>query len=431
VNERGGGGRGYGWTFASLFVATAVALVGIGIIAPVLPLYAKRFSASGFEIGIAFAAFPLSRAALGAVVGRLSDRIGRRRLILAGLGAFTVLSLLYTRVGSLWHLGAVRFLQGAASMMVTPIAQAYIGDITPRHRAGLMMNIFYSSMFVGVSLGPLIGGWVGETWSHEAAFVAMSILSVLALVMVAIWVPADHGTQSAAGASRAAPGPVPDLVKLRPVRAIMLFFAARGFWRQGMNTFYPLFAAATFGFGEANIGYVLSAYFFGGAVLQIPFGLLADRFRRVPQIAIGGLGAPLLLLLIPFVRSLSGILAVMFGVGALSALSRASILAIRTELGKTHGMGALAGLHGSAFSTGQVIGPPIAGLVADGIGLFWVFPLWSLVGTVAASVAVRWFRGWQSAGGPACDESGEAATSLGSMRGEPGGGVDSAPLGRR
>ncbi len=398
VNESGDGGRRYAWTFASLFVATAVALVGIGIIAPILPLYAKTFSASGFEIGLAFAAFPLSRAAIGPWIGRLSDRIGRRRLILFGLGAFTILSLLYTVVGQLWHLGAIRFAQGAASMMVTPIAQAYVGDITRRERAALMMNIFYSSMFIGVSLGPLIGGWVGETWSHEAAFVAMSILSMIALVMVAVWVPADHGSKGSVRQRPATGVRLRDLVRLDPVKGIMLYFASRGFWRQGMNTFYPLYAAATLGFGEASIGYVLSAYFFGGAVLQIPFGYLADRCRRFPQILIGSLGAPLLLIVVPFLRTLPAILGVMFAIGAFSALARASLLGIRTELGKTHGMGSLAGLHGSAFSTGQVIGPPVSGLIADGLGLFWVFPLWNVVGVAAAAVSLRWFRGWRATG---------------------------------
>jgi DHA1 family multidrug resistance protein-like MFS transporter len=360
------------------------------------PASLREDVASGFEIGLAFAAFPLSRAAIGPWIGRLSDRIGRRRLILFGLGAFTILSLLYTVVGQLWHLGALRFIQGAASMMVTPIAQAYVGDITPRARAGLMMNVFYASMFVGVSLGPLIGGWVGETWSHEAAFVAMAILSVIALVMVAVWVPPDHGATHTARRRRETRGSLRELLRMDPVKGIMLYFASRGFWRQGMNTFYPLYAAATLGFGEASIGNVLSAYFFGGAVLQIPFGYLADRFRRFPQILIGSLGAPLLLIAVPFLRTLPAILVVMFAIGAFSALARASILAIRTELGKTHGMGTLAGLHGSAFSVGQVIGPPVSGLIADGLGLFWVFPLWNLVGLTAAALSAPWFRTWRS-----------------------------------
>ena len=390
------GGRGrYAWTFASLFVATAVALVGIGIIAPILPLYAETFSASKLGLGIAFAAFPLSRALIGPVVGRLSDRIGRRRMILVGLATFTIVSLLYTIIGNLWQLALLRLVQGGASMLVTPIAQAYIGDITRRERVGLMMNAFYSSMFVGVSLGPLIGGWVGETWSHAAAFVAMSIMSVVALLMVALWVPSDHGARRSVPPVSREVGTVRKLVRIDSVKGIMLYFASRGFWRQGMNSFYPLYAAAAFGFGEANIGYVLSAYFFGGAVLQIPFGYMADRFRRMPQIVVGALGAPALLLIVPFVRWLPGVLIVMFAIGAMSALARASLLGIRTELGKTHGMGALTGLHGASFAAGQVIGPPLSGLVADALGIFWVFPLWNVVGLGAAAAALHWFRHWR------------------------------------
>jgi len=391
-----GGRRTYAWTFASLFVATAVALIGIGIIAPILPLYAKTFSASKLELGVAFAMFPLSRAAVGPFVGRLSDRIGRRRMILVGLALFTILSFLYTVIGSLWQLGLLRLIQGAASMLVTPIAQAYIGDITRRDRVGLMMNAFYSSMFLGVSLGPLIGGWVGETWSHEAAFVSMGIMSVVALLMVALWVPADHGSRRTVPVPRERGTSIRDLIRIDSVKGIMLYFASRGFWRQGMNSFYPIYAAGAFGFGEASIGYTLSAYFFGGAVLQIPFGFLADRLPRMPQIVIGALGAPALLIVVPFVRWMPGILLLMFAIGALSALSRASLLGIRTEIGKTHGMGVVTGLHGSSFAAGQVIGPPLSGGIADALGIFWVFPLWNLVGLAAAGFSIRWFRNWQA-----------------------------------
>jgi len=385
----------YVGTFVSLFVATAVALVGIGIIAPILPIYAETFSASGFGLGLAFACFPISRALIGPIVGRVSDRIGRRRLILFGLGAFTLISMLYTVVTSLWQIGVLRFAQGAASMLVTPIAQAYVGDITPHHRAGLMMNVFYSSMFVGVSIGPLLGGWVGEVWSHEAAFVAMGILSAGALLMVAFWVPRDHGEHRAESVRRPVERSMRGLLRIRPVQGMLLYFASRGFWRQGMNTFYPLYAASVLGFGEASVGSLLSAYFFGGAVLQIPFGYLADRFRRFPQIVVGALGAPLLLVAIPYVRSVTMLLVLMFSVGALSALSRASILAIRTELGKSHGMGTLAGFQGSAFSIGQVAGPILSGGVADAFGLIWVFPLWFGVGCSAALGSIFLFRGWR------------------------------------
>jgi DHA1 family multidrug resistance protein-like MFS transporter len=382
-------------TLVSLFVAVAVAMMGIGIIAPILPLYAETFSASGLSIGLVFAAFSVSRAVFGPVVGRLSDRMGRRRILLVGLAGFSILSLLYVVVGNLWHLGVLRFVQGAASIMVTPIAQAYVGDITPRGKEGRMMNVFYSSMFIGVALGPLLGGWIGQRWSYEAAFVGMGMLSVLALVLVAWSVPPDHRKWRAKGREHGKIVPLRHILRSDAVRAISVYFASRGIWRQGMNAFYPLYAVGVLGFGEGSVGSVLSAYFLGGGLLQIPFGLLADRFRRFPQILIGSIGAPLLLLAVPFARSLTVVLILMFAVGALSALSRASVLAIRTELGRTHGMGTLAGLHGAAFSTGQTIGPPLYGVVADALGLFWVFPFGSAMGLLGSGLVIRWLRRWQ------------------------------------
>ena len=109
-------------------------MLGIGIIAPILPLYADTFGASGLAVGLVFSAFSISRFALGPFVGRFSDRVGRKRIMLVGLAAFTVMSVLYIIAESIWQLAAFRLLQGAASVMVTPIAQAYVGDITPPGR---------------------------------------------------------------------------------------------------------------------------------------------------------------------------------------------------------------------------------------------------------------------------------------------------------
>ena len=380
-------------TFASLFIAVAVAMLGIGIISPILPLYVETFSASGLVIGIIMGAFSLSRGLLGPFVGRLSDRIGRRRFLLAGLGIFALVSLCYSLAGNVWQLILVRIIQGAASVMVTPIAQGYVGDITPVGKEGRMMNLFYSSMFIGVGVGPLLGGVLTDMWSYHAAFAGMGILSALSLLLVAMTLPADHvqvrRTQTKRQRSII---PLRQIAKHDAVKAILTYVATRGFWRQGFNTFYPLFAVAILGWSASEVGYIMSAYFIAGGLFQIPFGFLADRWPRHPQIILGSFGAPLVLLLIPFVRSFSGVMAVVFSIGMLSAFSRASILAIRTELGRSHGMATLAGLHGSAFASGQMIGPIICGVMVDLFGVSAAFPFGSLVGVLGSVGVILWLR---------------------------------------
>lgn len=318
-------------------------------------------------------------------------------MLVAGLAGYAAISVLYATAGSLWQLGIFRLLQGGASVMVTPIAQAYVGDITPPGREGRYMNLFYSAMFFGMALGPLLGGSLSAAFSYQAAFYGMGALSLIGLLLVAGTLPADH-VHHTAPKKEVEIVPLNNVIKNDGVRAICVYVATRGFWRQGFNTFYPLFAAASAGLGEASIGLVLSVYMFGGGLLQIPFGFLADRFPRFPQIILGSTLAPLLLLAVPFVHRVGAIVVIMFAIGALSALSRASILAFRTELGRTHGMGTLAGIQGSAFAVGQMVGPPVSGLIADGIGLTSVFPFGTAIGLLSSGFVLMWLRRWRRDG---------------------------------
>jgi len=128
------------------------------------------------------------------------------------------------------------------------------------------------------------------------------------------------------------------------------------------------------------------------ACSRFPFGFLADRWPRHPQIILGSFAAPLLLLLIPFAHSFTEVMAIVFAIGTLSAFSRASILAIRTELGRSHGMATLAGLHGSAFASGQMIGPVVCGAVVDLLGLSAAFPFGSLIGVLGSVGVILWLR---------------------------------------
>lgn len=380
-------------TFASLFLAVAVAMLGIGVIAPILPLYVETFSATAMMIGIIMGSFSLSRGLLGPLVGRLSDRIGRKRILMAGLGIFAIVSLCYSLAANTWQLIVIRVIQGAASVMVTPIAQGYVGDISPIGKEGRMMNLFYSSMFIGVGLGPLLGGALTDLWTYHAAFAGMGLLSLLSLLLVAITVPVDHvRAKTSTPREKQAIVPLHQIAKNDAVKAILVYVATRGFWRQGFNTFYPLFAVPVLGWSTSQVGYIMSAYFIAGGLFQIPFGFLADRWPRRPQIILGSFAAPLLLLLVPFVHSFSGVMAVVFSIGVLSAFSRASILAIRTELGRSHGMATLAGLHGSAFAFGQMIGPVACGGAVDLLGVTAAFPLGSAVGVLGSLGVILWLR---------------------------------------
>jgi len=376
--------------FVPLFLTVSIAMMGMGIIAPIMPLYVRSFGAGGLVLGTVFAAFSVSRFVLGPVVGVLSDRIGRKKLIVWGLALYAAVSVLYVIAQALWQMGLFRFVHGVGSIMVTPIAQAYVGDLTPVGKEGRITNLFYASMFAGMALGPLVGGYLVEGWSLEAPFFVMGILSLLALIGVARWVPDDVKRQRT-DAPRAEPN-LAAALRAPAALAIIVYFATRGLWRQSFNSFWPLLADS-YGHSETAIGLVLAGYLVGEGLFQIPFGYLADRFRRLPQIAIGGLLSPLPMFFVPFVRSLGGVVALSLLMGVGSALGRASVLAIRTELGRSHGMGTLAGIQNSAFAVGQMLGPIASGVVFDVFGMDAPMYFGASLGVVGGACAVLLFAG--------------------------------------
>jgi len=147
--------------FAAIFFSIFGAVMGVGIVVPLLPVYAEDLGASGFYIGLIFASFSLSRTFLLPVFGTLSDRTGRKPYITAGLFGYTLVAVAFiyshTVSGLIW----LRFLQGIASAMIMPVAQAYIGDITPKNREGFTMGLFNLCRFCRD------GSFVACSFHHE------------------------------------------------------------------------------------------------------------------------------------------------------------------------------------------------------------------------------------------------------------------------
>lgn len=378
--------------FVGLFVANGAAMLGLGIILPILSPYMKRLGASGFLVGLVFAGYAFARGILGPVIGRISDRYGRKAILAGGLVLYAALTPFYPAATSVWLVGLLWFLQGAASAMVTPIAQSYIGDITPEGREGEVMNLFYVSLFTGVAIGPFLGGWLADHVSQAAPFYAMGAAALLALAPVLLAVPRTPPTRGGAptpGSGQPGGASFRDLLADRPVRGILAYITSRGFYRWGFNSFFPLFAIRVADLSRSQVGLVLSGYMLTGSVLQYPLGRVVDRWsdRRPAFVAVGGVLAAVAMAAIPAAHRLVPLLVLILAMGVFSAVSRASVVAIRTERGRVYGMGAVTGVYTAGLSAGQVAGPVGFGALVAVLhigGTFEVGAAAGLVGTVAA-----------------------------------------------
>jgi len=368
--------------FITLFAVVFTAVLGMGIISPLMPLYAESMGASGLGLGLMYSGFALSRTIFMPIIGRLSDRRGRKIFIGSGLLAYTIISFSYTLASNMYTLTSVRFLHGIASAMVIPIAHAYIGDLVPKGREGTYMNLFSMAMFLGMGAGPFMGGFLADTFYMNAGFYAMAGLTALALILLLLLVPS---VESSSKRSKKAPSaPLRTIIRDNKVKAISISLASRAFYRQGISAFLPLLAVSTMGMSITSIGSVLSIFMLTGGFAQGLLGPLADRFNKKRLIIIGSIVAPAFVLFIPYMPAGAMLLAMLLPTALFGAIARAAVMALNVELGnKYRGMGSVMGVSRSVMSLGMVIGPLVFGYTMDHFGINLVFQIGAAVGILA------------------------------------------------
>jgi len=374
--------------YVVLFIAVFVSTLGVGFIGPLLPLYARDLGADGLTLGMIFAGFSAARFFVTPVFGRLSDRWGRRRFLATGLALYALASLAYLAAKTTGQLIVVRSLHGATGGMVIPIAQAYIGDLSPEGREGSYMGAFMVSLFTAFGIGPLLGGPLADRFGMSAPFFAMGALSAVACVLTIVMLP-ELGLHRERAKKRAA---IRTIIGEPLVVAFFIFRSIVAFGRGLIVPFLPFVAEAR-GASLSMIGLLLATYIILAGLLQIPFGRLADRVSKPLLMSVSVLGSAGVLVAIPFCRTVQSLFLLQIAAGVVSAVGFPAGLAVATRCGKHfHAMGTSMGLFNTGMSVGLIAGP-LAGGFAEGIfGLDFVFQGGSLVvvaGFVVFLLAMR------------------------------------------
>ncbi len=372
--------------FPILALSIFSAMLGVGIIAPLLPLYAEDLGASSLWIGIIFASFSISRTIFMPLIGRLSDRNGRKPFLSLGLLFYSAISLGYIWAGSVPELAIIRFVHGAAAGTIIPIAQAYVGDISPQGEEGKWMGYFNASFFTGFGIGPLMGGVLTEHFGMTVAFSAMGALNLLAFFLVVLWLPEIKAKKLNKEERRRLPNPLSSNL----VRGLFSFRLAFSVGRGILVSFLPIFGAAYAGLGPTHIGILITVVVLIMSVLQVLTGGIADKFNKRTLVILGSLVNVIFLTLIPLTHSFIPLLllCILGGIGGALAMPAAS--ALNVEEGRKFGMGSTLGAFAMAFSIGMAAGPLSAGLLADLTGLPSVFYLGAGAGLLGTGLLI-WF----------------------------------------
>jgi MFS family permease len=369
--------------FATLFLALFTVVTGVGIVVPLLPVYAHHLGASGVYIGLIFGAFSLSRTLLLPYFGRWSDRRGRRPFIVIGLAAYAVISLAFIWAESVHSLIAIRFVQGMASAMMMPVIQAYAGEITPPGREGLSMGLFNMAMFFGLSLGPVLGGIIKDRFSLDAAFGAMGALSLLSFVFCLILLPPTENEPAAH--HRSAPTvPWTLLLKDRGIIGLALFRWSHAAAIGIVWGFLPILGDRDFGLSSATIGILVMLGVLISGLMHLPMGLVADRMDKHRLMVAGGVVICLAMLLFYLAKSRTSLFCAcaLIGIGGGIAMPALMALAV-LKGGQNTAMGSVMSLITMAHSLGMLCGATLAGVVMDWLSLRIAFPVGA--GLVAAA----------------------------------------------
>lgn len=167
--------------FGTIWLTVALDLVGFGIVVPILGRYAERFGASGLEVGLLFASFSLAQLVCAPLLGRLSDRIGRKPVIMISLLGTAVGSFVTGAAGALWVLFLGRILDGASGASVA-VAQGAVTDLAPPSERPRLLGLLGAAFGVGFVIGPALGGLASLGGEHIPFFVAGTVALINAVV---------------------------------------------------------------------------------------------------------------------------------------------------------------------------------------------------------------------------------------------------------
>ena len=355
-----------------LFFTLVVVMIGFGIILPIMPFYAQSLGATATDLGLLFATYSLMQFLFSPLWGRLSDRVGRKPILLVGLVGMAASFVFFGLAQALWMLFAARILGGLLSSAVLPTAMAYVADSTSHEHRGKGMGLMGAAMGLGMIFGPAIGGFLGA--NPVVPFLVAAGLALLVVGFAALFLPESLGQEARAQARaqrhRQGNAHVQLVRELRgPVGPLLLLgFLSQAAFASMFGTF-ALFSEAKLGFGEAEMGAVFTVMGLVGVVGQGVFvGRAIARWgeERVTQLGLllGGIGFFSVLLAYDLISLL--LLAAWMGFGG--ALITPAISALLSKRTSPERQGMILGVFNSFQSLGRIVGPLGGGFVFDRLG---------------------------------------------------------------
>ncbi len=361
-----------------LIITAFVDMVGILMVLPLLPFYAREFGANGLVLGVLISSFSVAQLLSAPVWGRFSDRYGRRPALLIGLFASAIAFIVFAFATSIWLLLLSRLVQGAGGGTVGVI-QAYVADATePQHRAR-SLGWLSAATNLGVTIGPAIGS-LTLAWGRPAPGLVAASLCLVNCLFAARYLRESHDFASQAASGRK-PGTSRQTVwrvlsrSSEPAsRLIWIYAIAMGAF-MGMNAILAFFLADQFGVTERTI-WIFFTYV-GAISVVVRAGILGWVVDRLGEARLSRMGLVLLaagLASIPLTRDYVTLAIAVALVPLGTAFTFPCVTSLLSRVIGSHERGLYMGVQQTFGGVARVIAPIWAGFAWDHLGRpvpFW------------------------------------------------------------
>lgn len=355
---------------------TFINMLGVGIISPNLPLYAKSFGVSAAMVGLLISSFGIARIPVNVPAGAIAERFGRKPLLVGGPLVIALAAMLTGVAGSFGQMVIFRLLQGMGSALQVTAAMIVMADIsTPRDR-GRSMSFYQGALLLGTSVGPIIGGFVGEHFGLRTPFFVYAALAFCAALWAWLQVPETRGMASAQrtetpSTPRQGQGGVTwkaisRLLLNRNFVLISLVTLTIFFTRTGsQNTVLPLLGNQRLGLGPAKLGYAFTLIAVVNLITINFSGVVCDRYGRKTAIVPSGLlcGAALISYTLGSTYGHFLLSSVLLGLG--TGVGGPAPAAYVSDLDLPGGRGLTMGVYRTVSDIGVMVGPILLGWISD------------------------------------------------------------------
>jgi DHA1 family multidrug resistance protein-like MFS transporter len=351
-----------------LSLTLGVVMLGFGMVMPIMPFYVESMGASATELGLLVAISPFIQLVASPLWGSVSDRRGRKPVLVVGLLGYGISMLLFGLSTKLWMLFVARGVGALLSAATMPTTMAYISDSTSEQDRGGGMGALGAATGLGVVLGPALGGLLGSE-SLSTPFFLTAAVCLLTLLLVLLFLPESLPVE----ARRQTATQVKPIAQIRDLRQalfgplgvllLMAFLVSFGLTNfQGIFGYYAL---KKFGYGTEEVGWILTVVGIVGALTQgVLTGPLTKRWGEATVIKVTLLASSVSFGLLLTANTLPTILLTTGLFTLPNALLRPAVISLTSKHAEAR-QGTAMGLNNSFTSLGRVVGPIWAGFAFD------------------------------------------------------------------